>query len=247
MPLTAAQICTRACQIARAPGFLSQAGDSLNYVLQELCQDYDFDLTRKTFNFTFNTAQLNSNGQAYQNLPADYLRVIRNECFYYISGVPYPMIHYDLNEFDLLVEQAGLSNFPVFFATDVSLMGNTNSATGSGGAAVPVMLFWMPPSGAYAMTVRYYSQMPDIVTPSTSIVVPWFPNQSYLITRVAKELMQDTDDERLPTYENRCEMMLNNYLKMKDDKGDRVSTVQLDRRRFGRAFDRLKNTKLIGW
>ena len=121
MPLTAAQICTRACQIARAPGFLSQAGDSLNYVLQELCRRLRFRPTRKTFNFTFNTAQLNSNGQAYQNLPADYLRVIRNECFDEISGVPDPMIHYDLNESDLLVEQAGLSNFPVFFATDVSL------------------------------------------------------------------------------------------------------------------------------
>jgi hypothetical protein len=247
MPLTAAQICTRACQIARAPGFLSQAGDSLNYVLQELCQDYDFDLTRQTYTFNFNPAQLNSLGQAYQNLPSNYLRVIRNDNFYMISGVPYPMIHYDLEEFDLLVEQAGLSNFPVFFATDVSLTGNTNSATGSGGAAVPVMLFWMPPSGAYPATLRYYSQMPDISSPSTSSTVPWFPNQTYLITRVAKELMQDTDDDRLATYEQRCDMLLGKYLKMKDDREDRAQVVNLDRRRFGRAFDRLKNTKQIGW
>lgn len=247
MPLTAQQICTKAVQIARAPGFLTQAGDYLNTVLQELCQDYDFELTRQTFNFNFNTSQLNSLGQAYQNLPANYLRVIRNECFYVISGVPYPMIHYELNEFDLLVEQAGLSNFPVFFTTDISLTGVSNSPTGSGGALVPVMLFWMPPSGAYPATVRYYPQMPDIANPSTSPVVPWFPNQNYLITRVAKELMQDSDDERLTTYEARCDMMLGKYLKMKDDKEDRVQQVQLDRRRFGRAFDRLKNTKLIGW
>jgi hypothetical protein len=247
MPLTAAQICTRACQIARAPGFLSQAGDSLNYVLQELCQDYDFDLTRQTYTFNFNPAQLNSLGQAYQNLPSNYLRVIRNDNFYMISGVPYPMIHYDLQEFDLLVEQAGLSNFPVFFATDVSLTGNTNSPTGSGGAAVPVMLFWMPPSGAYPATLRYYSQMLDISNPSSSSTVPWFPNQTYLITRVAMELMKDTDDDRLDKYEMRCERLLGYYLKMKDDREDRTQVVQLDRRRFGRAFDRLKNTKQIGW
>ena len=42
MPLTAAQICARAASIARVPGFLSQAGDSLNIVLAELAQDYDF-------------------------------------------------------------------------------------------------------------------------------------------------------------------------------------------------------------
>jgi hypothetical protein len=247
MPLTAQAICTKAAQIARAPGFLAQAGDYLNAVLQELCQTYDFELTRQTFNFTFNTSQFNSLGQAYQNLPSNYLRVIRNECFYVISGVPYPMIHYELWEFDMLVEQAGLANFPVFFTTDISLTGVTNSPTGSGGAAVPVALFWMPPSGAYPATIRYYSQMSDITNPSASSVVPWFPNQTYLITRVAKELMQDADDERLDDYERRCDMILDKYLKMKDDKEDRVQTVQLDRRRFGRTFDRLKNTKLIGW
>lgn len=249
MSLTAAQICARAASIARVPGFLTQAGDSLNYVLQELAQDYDFDLAKQTYNFSFNTSQLNFNGQAYQNLPANYLRSIRNQCFYYISGVPYPMIHLDQNEGDMLVEQAGVSNFPIFFWTDMTLMGETNSPVENvpGVTGVPVMLFWMPPSGAYQATLRYFSQMADIANASTSSAVPWFPNTNYLITRVATELMKDADDERYAGFLTKSEDILNKYLKMKDDKGDRVQQVQLDRRRFGRAFDRLKNTKQIGW
>lgn len=257
MPLTAAQICTRAAQIARVPGFLSQAGDTLNYVLQELAQTYDFDLCKFTYNFSFNTAQLNFNGQAYQNLPANYLRSIRNECFYYISGVPYPMIPLDQAEGDMLVQQAGVSNFPIFFWTDMTNMGETNSPTQGvpGLQGVPVMLFWMPPSGNYAVTLRYYGTQPDIATPSTSSTVPWFPNTNYLITRVAGELMKDADDERAAAFlgddseaaPNGAGTILRKYLQMKDDKGDRAQVVQLDRRRFGRSFDRLKNTKQIGW
>jgi hypothetical protein len=59
--------------------------------------------------------------------------------------------------------------------------------------------------------------------------------------------MKDADDERWQAYMQESDRLLDKYLKMKDDKGDRVQQVQLDRRRFGRAFDRLKNTKQIGW
>lgn len=241
MPLSAAQICTRAAQIARVPGFLTQAGDSLNVVLQELCQDFDFALARKTYTFNFNTSQLNSLGQAYQDFPADFLRAIRNECFYFISGVPYPMIPLDLSEFDMLVQQSGVSNFPIFFYVSMA-------------DSPPRAFFWMPPSGAYLVTVKYFSQMPDIATPSTSSTIPWFPNQNYLITRVAGELMKDSDDERAAQYLGDSDnnpggagTILRKYLQMKDNKGDRAQTVELDRRRFGRSFDRLRNTKQIGW
>lgn len=249
MPLTAAQICTRAASIARVPGFTSQAGQSLNLVLQELCQDYDFDLAKTTYSFNFNPAQLNSLNQAYQNLPADFLRSIRNESFYIINGVPYPLIDIDQAEGDMLVQQSNQS-YPIFYWTDMTLAGKVND-----GSAVPVMLFWMTPSGAYPMTVRYFRQMPDITTPETSSAIPWFTNQNYLITRVAGELMRDADDERQTAYLSYDEdrypdgagSILRRYLRMKDDKGARAQTVQLDRRRFGRAFDRLKNTKTIGW
>ena len=253
--LTAQQICQRACEIAKVPGFTAQAGQYLNMVLSDLCQTYDFDTTKKTFQFNFNAAQINSNGQFYQNLPADYLRGIKNESFYIISGVPYPMIPVDLEEFDMLVEQAGLANFPVFYATDMSLSGVVNSPTGTGGNAVPVLLAWQVPSGAYPVTVRYFSQMPDIATPETSATVPWFPNQTYLITEVTGRLMQLSDDERTDAmlsddadrHPQGAGVILRKYLQMKDDKGTRVKTVQLDRRRFGTSFDRLRNTKTIGW
>lgn len=255
MPLTAAQICSLATQTARVPGFTAQAGQILNKTLSDLCQTYDFDVTKKTFNFNFNAGQVNLLGQAYQNLPADYLRGIRNESFYVIDGVPYPMIPVDLEEFDMFVQQAGMANFPVFYATDMSLAGVVNSATGTGGAAVPVALFWETPSGAYPVTIRYYSQMPDIATPETSATVPWFPNQTYLITETAGRLMQLSDDERADAmlsddadrHPQGSGVILRKFLQMKDDKSTRVKTVQLDRRRFGTSFDRLRNTKTIGW
>jgi hypothetical protein len=255
MPLTSAQILTLARQDARCPGFTAQSGQILNMVLSDLCQSYDFDLAKTTFQFNFNANQINLNGQAYQNLPANYLRGIRNESFYLIDGVPYPMIPVDQEEGDMFVQTAGLSNFPVFYWTDMSLSGVVNSPSGSGGNAVPVMLFWEVPSGAYPVTVRYFSQMPDITTPETSTTIPWFPNQTYLRTRCAGELMKLTDDERADAFLSADEdrhpqgagVMLRKYLQMKDDRGTRVRTVTLDRRRFGESFSRLRNTKQVGW
>lgn len=255
MPLTAAQICTLAQQIARCPGFTSQAQQTLNAILSDLCQSYDFVLAKQTFQFNFNAQQLNLNGQAYQNLPANFLRSIRFESFYLIDGVPYPMISVEQGEGDMLVQTAGLANFPVFYWTDMSLSGVTNSATGSGGSAVPVMLFWEVPSGAYPVTVRYYSQMPDIATASFSTAVPWFPNQGYLIRELAGRLCQLTDDERADAllsadedrHPNGSGVMLRKYLMLQDDPGPRVKQVTLDRRRFGASFDRLRNTKQVGW
>jgi hypothetical protein len=250
--LTAAQIISLCTQEARVPGFTAQALQKLNAILSDLAQTYDFDLTKQTFQFNFNAQQINSNGQGYQNLPANYLRGIRNESFYIISGVPYPMIPCDLEEFDMLVQQAGLANFPVYYATDMSLMGVLNSASGTGGAAVPVALFWQLPSGAYPVTIRYFSQPADI-TDTTK--VPWFPNQTYLIRRLSGELMSFSDDERQSKFLGDSEdstpegagVMLRKYLKLADDKSTRAKQVQLDRRRFGTSFDRLRNTKTIGW
>ena len=54
MALTAAQIVTLACQIAKTQGMTAQAGQKLNAILQELCQTYDLSAARltTTFNFT---------------------------------------------------------------------------------------------------------------------------------------------------------------------------------------------------
>jgi hypothetical protein len=256
MPLTAAQICSLAQGIARCPGFTTQAGNLLNSILSDLCQNYDFDVARQSYPFTFQPGQINFQSQAYQNLPANYLRGIRNGSYYIISGVPYPMIPCDqVEEYNMLVQQSNLSNFPVYWASDMSLTGVANSPTGSGGAAVPVALFWEVPSGAYQAFIYYFSQMPDIANAASSTTIPWFPNQTYLIGELAGRLCQLTDDERADALLSSDEdahpqgsrVELIRYLKMKDDKGTRTKQVQLDRRAFGSSWDRLRNTKSIGW
>jgi hypothetical protein len=247
MPLQAQQIVALATQDARVPGMVAQAGQLLNMILSDLCQTYDFETTRKTYQFTFNPGQVayavtGDLPQGYQDFPTDYLRGIAKECFYVISGVPYPMIPVDQNEFDALVSQSGLSNYPVFFFVDTSVV-------------PPRAFFWMIPSGAYPALVRYYSQMPDIATPETSTTIPWFPNQTYLRRRLAGELMALSDDTRMDQFLSDNEeqhpsgagVMLRKYLKMKGDKENRSQTVSLDRRRFGSSFDRLRNTKALGW
>ena len=181
MALQAQQIITLALQIAKAPGFTSQAGQLLNMILQDLCQDYDFEIARKVFSWTFNSGTGNNSGP--YTMPADFLRSVKDDVFYTIVGQPYVMIPIELAEYDRLSQTAGLASYPEFFASDMS-------------QTPPVLYVWPPPSGSYPVTQRYYSLMPDITTPETSSVVPWFQNTNYLKTRLAAEVMQITDDER---------------------------------------------------
>ena len=241
MPLTANQIVAQACQNANVPGFTSQAQLYLNMILSELAQDYDFDVARGTFQFNLPTQTIQyGGGQIAQTpFPADYLRADPNDNNYFINGVPYTLIPVDLAEFDRLVATPGLQNFPTVFATDMS-------------QSPSMAFFWMPPSGAFPAQVRYRRQMPDI---TNFALIPWFPNQNYLITRLTGELCKITDDERheallsydADRYPGGAGSVLRRYLKMKDDKTDRTQRVMLDRRYFGSAFDRLRNTKQIGW
>lgn len=235
MPQTADQIVALACQIAKAPGFTAQGMSFLNVALQELCQNYDFDVARGVTRFTFNT----SLGSGPIPLPADYLRADKDDVFFTIQGVPYPLISYDLSEFDSFLQQPGMASYPTAYATDLSLQNST----------VPVMYVWPPPSGAYPMTIRYRRQMPDIVAGAGT--VPWFPDQNYLVTRVAGELMKITDDDRKDSYlgsgESGAQGILRRYLDLKDDQSSRAQTVTLDRRTFGRGGGTLKDTKVLGW
>ena len=240
MPLTAAQIVTLACQEAKCPGFTSQAGQYLNATLQELCQDYDFDQAA-----AYNTFLLSSGAGPY-TMPTDYLRtrVIdgKDDIFYTINGVPYPLIQITKAEYDWMVQTAGFSSYPSYYATDL--------------ATSPASLYvWPPSSGSYPVTQRYQRLMADIGTPETSATVPWFPNTSILIRFVAGKLMGLTGDDRQAAYLGDDEeqfplgayTQLKKYLRNKDDREGAPQTVGLDRRRFGRNFDRLKNTKKVGW
>ncbi len=246
MAQTAAQICDLARQQAKCPGYVTQSGQLLNIILSDLCETYDLDAAKGTFSFNFNPGLVTTSvypnvtpGGGPYPLPADFLRMVdEKDAMWFLLGVPYPMIPCDLSEYDNFVQQAGLQSYPYIFATDMS-------------QAPPNLLVWPPASGAYPCMIRYRRQMPDITTPETSSTVPWFPNQNYLTTRLAGELMRITNDDRwqatLDESASGAQGVLNRYLKLKDDHTNRAQTVKLDRRQFGRAWSRLRDTKTIGW
>jgi hypothetical protein len=254
MALTSAQIVTLACQIAKAPGYTSQAGELLNMILGDLCQTYEFDVTKRLYSFDFNpgvTAEIGPSiyGSGPYALPLDFLRCANdNAVWWTLLGVTYFLTPIDLDEFDAAVQQAGIQSYPYWFAVDMSPL---DSAQQGVAGDPPVAYIYPPPSGAFPCFVRYFCQMPDIVTPETSTVVPWFPNQAYLKTRLAGEIMQITDDERAPVFlgdgPSGAQGILTRYLKLKDNQSNRAQVVKLDKRRFGRRFSTLKNTKTVGW
>lgn len=240
MALTAEQIVSLACQIAKVPGFVSQAGQLLNNILDDLCRNYDFDLAKTTYNFTFSTS-INGGAGPFP-LPEDFLRADISDVFYTIQGVPYIMTPIDNNEYDSLVQTSGFNSYPTVYTTVMEEVPFT-------------MKVWPPSSGAYPVTMRYRRLMPSITLPETSTDVPWFPQTSYLIARLAGELMQLANDNRWEAFLSDNEdqhpggagVLLRKYQKMQDDKANRTNTVQLDRRRFGTNFNRLRNTKQVGW
>ena len=244
MAFQAQQIVSLACATAKVPGWVTQAGLMLNMILNELCTDYDLDVARFTFNFSFNTGAGQDSGPYV--LPANWLRADRDNVFYTIQGVKYIMIPETIAEFNAQVQQPGLNAYPQNYAVD-------NSPLASGSA--PNMYVWPPPSGAFPVTARYYSQMTDITTPESSATIPWFPNQLYLQRRLTGEMMLMANDDRADTYLGGVDTtsgfegasaILGRYLSTKDD-AQTVKRVTLDKRLFGPAFDRLRNTKTIGW
>lgn len=244
MPLTSAQIVTLANQKAKTPGMTSQAGQALNAILQELCQTYDLADARGTFTFFFNQGANGTNtGQGPYILPADYLRTQGGKQFYTYNFQPYKMQVIEQWEWDLLTQQPGFNDFPRDFYVDMS-------------QSPPQEFVWPSPSITVPVTVRYLRQMPDITTPETSTVVPWFRFTNYLITRLTGEMMQLADDDRAGDFltdddkrnSQGAGVLLRRFLTMKDDPEGRAKTVEMDGRRFGGSrWNSLPNTKTIGW
>jgi hypothetical protein len=222
------------------PGQTVLAGQILNDILRDLAETYDLEVARKTTTITLTP----SLGSGPYPLPADYLRIAANEAIYMVFGTPYSMINIDLQEFDSLVQQAGISNYPEMFATDTS-----NDAVNKFGA--PVMYVWPPSGGVYIPQIRYWSLPPDIIAPETSTQIPWFPNTLYLVTRLTGEMMQVADDPRADTFlgdgDSGAQGILRRYLALQTDDESRAKRVILDRRMFGRSFNRLPQTKTLGW
>lgn len=253
MAQTAAQICTLARQIAKCPGYTEQSGQLLNVILAELCQDYDFEIIRKTATGTFNTSTVSGPANQYQpgcgpnEMPADFLRAQNDSILWYLQGVRYITITFDQAQFDMQVQTAGFNSYPSDGYIDMAPVADGDP---------PNLYVWPPASGAYTWTVRYFPLVPDIATPESSATVPWFPNQNYLITRLAGELMKITNDDRAPLFLGDGEeagmigagAILRKHLKMKDNPENLTNRVKLDRRRFGHgSFSTLPNTKQVGW
>lgn len=210
MPLTTAQIISRACTIAKAPGYLVQAGQYLNMLLDTLCQTYNFDYIAKTQTISL------TNSPSYA-LSSDHLRT--KEVYYSVNGSIFYLFQIPLETYHSLFNGPGASNYPNKYAIDVSTTPYT-------------ILFYPPPSISQDVTVKYYPRMPDITTPESDTGTPWFINQEYLIRKVASDVMLETDDERQPLFEVQSEKMLSKILAMDDDKQGFSETVKLSRERF---------------
>lgn len=210
MALTNAEIITRACSIAKAPGYRVQAGQYLNMTLASLCQTYDFDYIKKT-----QTISLNNN--AGYALSSDHLRT--KEVFYNVNGAIFYLFQIPIETYHSLFVGPGATNYPNKYAVDVSTSPYT-------------ILFYPPPSITQDVTVNYYPQMADIATPETSSATPWFHNQEYLITKIAACLMLETDDDRQQSFDARAEKILSGVLDMEDDKEGFAPTIKLSRERF---------------
>jgi hypothetical protein len=183
-----------------------------------------------------------SSGAGPYALPTDYLRSSKDDVFYTILGVPYSLVAVEQSEYDALVQTPGTASYPYCYMVTFE-----NQDT----LGYPQMYVWPPSSGSYPLTVNYQAQPPDITTPETSPATPWFPDQNYLITRLAGELMKVTDDDRSSKFlgdgPDGAQGILRRYLKLKEEGETVQKRVTLDRRFFGNGGGRLSNTKTIGW
>jgi hypothetical protein len=229
VPYTAQQIVQKACAIAKAPGFVTSAGQYLNMILADLCQTYDFDFIRETL--TLQASPVPANGDDSlpigYSLASDHLRT--REVFYYVNGEPFYLTQMPIEKYDQLYNGPGVTNYPTMY----SIRDETTPYT---------IYFYEPLQIPLTIFVRYQPQMADIPTPETSTAIPWFINQRYLLKKLAADLMNDTDDARQSKYETDAEEMLRKFLVMKDDKENYAQTIKLDRNVF-RGGGNLKATK----
>ena len=233
MAQTAAQIVQLATQIAKCPSYLTQAGQYLNMALQSLALTNDFEVCLRRATIVLSP----SPGDGPYPLPSDYLRMQADEVQYVFGGMPVTMINVPVADLDALQKLPVTAAYPTVFSTDLS-----------GGQGNSVLNVWGPPSGQINLDVRYFSLPPDIVTPETSSVVPWFPFSDYLVARVAGDMMRLSGDNRAPLFlgDNPmgAEGMLRKFLSLQNDTEGRAMTVRLDPRFFGAGGGSLPPSKV---
>lgn len=215
--ISASQIVTDACAVAKCPGFTALGGRSLNLVLNDLVLHRDLKMLRKSASIAI---QVGSNGPF--ALETDYLRTY--DLFYTVNNFPYFLYPLSQEEYDQLFKDPSIANYPYAYTTDLS----ATQVPGTAGS-----LYIYPQStSALSMTHRYMINMPDIVTPESSSSVPWFPDQEYLVKKTAALLMETTDDSRLDRFLEQCDKMLMTHIIMEGDEQKVVKEVRLDPNRF---------------
>lgn len=244
--LTAAQIVTLACQAAKVPGYLTQAGQFLNARLVQLALQQDQDIVRRVY--TFNTGVGNAGPY---NLPSNYLR--SRQVGYYNNGLWYDLSQKSMEEYNRLYQGPGLNDYPYLYATDLpgSMPPPNQGVPGTPpnpntNVAVPVIYLYPQPVVQLTIEVLYFDNLVEISNPSTSNLVPWFPDQLQLIKDIAQLLMLLTDDERRQGLKAETEDDLRKYLRMDDDKEQRTNRVTLDTANFRTARRSVRPTKLQG-
>ncbi|MDE2097909.1 MAG: hypothetical protein KGL39_11720 [Patescibacteria group bacterium] len=220
MAYTSAQIVTMATTIAKAPGYLSLAGEYLNLILNELWVINDFAFSRKKTYIDITQAQpTDSYGQPLGfNLPTDHERTL--ETYYIVNGAPREVVQLPIEQYDGLFQGVTGASFPEFICVDVSQTPHT-------------ALFYPLPPLATGVYMRYLPQQADIANPESSNTPPWFQFPIYLVTRLASELMRITDDSRQGQFSADAAGMLSKFLTMgEDDRENYVRQVKLDPRYF---------------
>lgn len=229
--LQAQQIVARACAIAKCPGFIQQGGIYLNMVLEDLWLHRDLKINRVT---EFLTVQANNYGPI--TLPLNYLRTY--DLFFQQNNLPYFLHPISIEEWDQEFKDPSIANYPYEFMTTLLDETSAQAANSAGG-----LYIYPQSSGQITLTHRYMVKQPDIMTPETSTVIPWFPDQQYLIKATAVELMTESDDTRQESLRAQCMDMLRTHLIMEGDEQSVVKSVRLDPRRF-HSNRTLKPTKI---
>jgi len=229
--LQAQQIVTLACQIAKCPGFTQIGGQMLNMALEDLWLHRDLKINRVT---EFITVQANNFGPF--TLPLNYLRTY--DLFFEQNNLPYFLNPISTEEYDQEFKDPSIANYPYEFMT-ILVDETTAQAQNSAGT----LFIYPQSSGQITLTHRYMVKQPDITTPETSPVIPWFPDQDYLIKATAARLMDITDDTRRESFLAQCDAMLRIHLIMEGDEQQVVKSVRLDPRRF-HTNRTLKPTKI---
>jgi hypothetical protein len=216
--MTAAQIVSMACTIAKCPGYSIMAGQRLNEILVDLAIDQNLDIIRRTT--TINVMP----GTSTYALPANFLRV--RECFYNVLGAVFYLTEDNTVDYDQLFTGPNNSAYPDTFM----VLPENNT-----------IQFYPLPITPLVMQLRYMDDLVEIATPETSSVIPWFQKYSYLVDKLAEKLMDITDDGRAMQFKVNNDANLRAYLKLQN--GNVLKTVGMDPRVFNTGKN-LTPTKL---